>query len=84
VTASAGFEVSTNNVDFTPSVTLSTSGGTVHVRFAPASGTNQVSMAPSTLHHWVQLLRHSMFRVQKLEMLQAICYCLRILTTPHW
>jgi hypothetical protein len=42
VTATAGFEVSTNNVDFTPSVTLSTAGGTVHVRFAPASGTNQV------------------------------------------
>jgi hypothetical protein len=61
VTASAGFEVSTNDVDFTPSVTLSTTGGTVHVRFAPASGVNQVingTVLP--VNHWVQLRFHSM------------------------
>jgi Family of unknown function (DUF5689) len=41
VTATAGFEVSLDDAAFGSSVTLPSSGGTVHVRFAPVSGTNQ-------------------------------------------
>lgn len=42
VSASAGFEVSSDNTTFGPSASFPTSGGTVYVRFSPASGTNQV------------------------------------------
>lgn len=42
VSASAGFEVSSDNTTFNSSATLPSTGGTVYVRFSPATGTNQV------------------------------------------
>jgi len=42
VSASAGFEVSTDDVSFNSSVTLPSTGGTAHVRFSPTTGVNQV------------------------------------------
>lgn len=42
VSASAGFEVSLDDASFSSSVTLPSTGGTVHVRFSPTTGTNQV------------------------------------------
>lgn len=41
VTASANYLVSSNNIDFTATASLPSTGGTVYVKFAPTSGADQ-------------------------------------------